>query len=393
MTYLPDQSNLAPYACHPEHSRGRRFPEQESLNRTVFQRDRDRIIHSAAFRRLEYKTQVFVNHEGDHYRTRLTHSLEVAQLARALARSLSLNEDVAEAIALAHDVGHPPFGHAGEDALREVMKDYRGFDHNAQTLRVLTLLELRYADFDGVNLSWEMLEGIAKHNGPVKNPHANLADYNALHDLELHTWPSAEAQLASLADDIAYHNHDIDDGLRAKLFEIEDLLSLPLVGEMFRAVMQQYPNLQRRRLAHEAVRRVINAMVMDLLAQTTQNLTTLNPKNADDIRLAGYAVATFSPEMAATHLQLKKFLMERMYRHYKVNRMTSKARRVVKQLFTILMEEPECLPDSWRMQAFSAPDSSAKAGIIADYIAGMTDRYAMQEHRRLFDLSSREAQE
>lgn len=389
---LIKQSPIAPYACHPEATRGRLFAEEESSNRTVFQRDRDRIIHSAAFRRLEYKTQVFVNHEGDHYRTRLTHSIEVAQLARSLARSLSLNEDVAEAVALAHDVGHPPFGHAGEDALREVMKPYRGFDHNAQTIRVLTTLELRYAAFDGLNLSWEVLEGIAKHNGPVKNPHSTLAEYNTKHDLALHTWPSAEAQLASLADDIAYHNHDIDDALRAGLFEIDDLLEIPLVGEMFQQVNQQYPNIQKRRLSHEAVRRVINAMVLDLLSQTSQNLADANVQTVDDIRSAGRALVAFSPEMQAVHRQLKQFLMARMYRHFKVNRMTSKARRVVKQLFYIFMEEPECLPQQWRMQVSLTPDEASKAAIISDYIAGMTDRYAMQEHRRLFDLSSQDAQ-
>jgi dGTPase len=391
-SYLIQPLALAPFACHPEKSRGRRVQERESSNRTVFQRDRDRIIHSAAFRRLEYKTQVFVNHEGDHYRTRLTHSLEVAQLARSLARSLRLNEDVAEAVALAHDVGHPPFGHAGEDALREVMREYQGFDHNAQTIRVLTHLEQRYADFDGLNLSWEVLEGVAKHNGPVKKLHPTLRAYQELHDLELHTWPSLEAQIASLADDIAYHNHDMDDGLRAQLFTSDDLCSLPLIGEKFAEVMTQYPHLQPNRLVHEAIRRVINAMVMDLLEQTSRNLEALNAQSVEEIRHAGKPLAAFSPSMQIVHRKLRAFLMERMYRHYKVNRMTSKARRIVQQLFRFFMEEPECLPTDWRNLVAEAADATQQAIIIADYIAGMTDRFAIQEHRRIFDLSSQEAQ-
>ena len=391
--FTEHQSDLAPYACHPSRSRGRQVPEQESLNRTGFQRDRDRIIHSGGFRRLEYKTQVFVNHEGDLYRTRLTHSLEVGQLARSMARSLALNEDLAEAIALAHDLGHPPFGHAGEYALRDVLKEkYHGFDHNAQTIRVLTKLEQRYAEFDGLNLTWETLEGVAKHNGPVKNPHHNLAQFNTEFDLELQTYASAEAQIAALADDIAYHNHDIDDGLRAKLFEVEDLLSLPLVGDCFRSVAKQYPGLDRARFAHEGIRRVINAMVMDLLQQTISNLQTSGVQSADEIRALSQPVASFSSDMQSVHRQLRSFLMKRMYRHYKVNRMTSKARRVVQQLFTIFMQEPECLPSDWRAKAESFPNEIDKAMLIADYIAGMTDRFAMQEYGRMFDLSSYEAQ-
>lgn len=392
MTYRPDQSFLAPHACHPGQSRGRRVPETESFNRSVFQRDRDRIIHSGAFRRLEYKTQVFVNHEGDNYRTRLTHSLEVAQLARSLARSLSLNEDVAEAVALAHDLGHPPFGHAGEDALREAMSEYLGFDHNAQTLRTLMHLEQRYPDFDGLNLSWEMLEGVAKHNGPVTNPHPTLAACNAEFDLELATWPSAEAQIASLADDIAYHNHDIDDGLRARLFKLGDLNDLPLLGDIAAEVLKTYPEVTRARRVQEVVRRTMGAMVKDLLDTTTANLTASGVKTADDIRGLGRPVAAFSPQMQEVHKALREFLMARMYRHYKVNRMTSKARRVVGQLFGIFMEEPECLPTLWRKRAAVAVDANARAGVVADYIAGMTDRFALQEYRRLFDLGSQEAQ-
>lgn len=393
MIYRPDQPNLAPYACHPQQSRGRKIAQADSFNRTAFQRDRDRIIHSGAFRRLEYKTQVFVNHEGDNYRTRLTHSLEVAQLARSLARSLRLNEDIAEALALAHDVGHPPFGHAGEDALHEAMQTYLGFDHNAQTLRVLMKLEQRYPEFDGLNLSWEVLEGVAKHNGPVLAPHPTLLACNAEFDLELASWPSAEAQIASLADDIAYHNHDMDDGLRARLFGLEDLQEIPLLGEIIQVTAEQYPNLSRPRLVQEVIRRATGAMVKDLLDETSRNLMQSGAQIAQDIRNLGKPVAAFSPEMQATHQKLRAFLMERMYRHYKVNRMTSKARRVVKQLFAFFMAEPECLPTLWRKRAVQTTSDSERSIVIADYIAGMTDRFALQEYRRLFDLSAQEAQE
>ena len=388
----PDTKYLAPYATQPKESRGRLVTESESSNRTPFQRDRDRIIHSMAFRRLEYKTQVFVNHEGDHYRTRLTHSLEVAQLARSIARSLQLNEDLAEACALAHDMGHPPFGHAGEDALQEALAEFDGFDHNAQTLRLMMVLEQRYAEFDGLNLTWETLEGIAKHNGPVKDPHPILQHCNGLFDLELSTYASAEAQVAALADDIAYHNHDIDDGLRAGLFEVEDLLPLPMVGQTFRDVIKKYPLLSRQRLAHEGVRRIINAMVVDLLEQTHRNLLALDPQSVKEIRSTAQAVVGFSPEMESIHRQLRKFLMQRMYKHYRVNRMTSKARRVIFQLFTIFRTEPECLPTEWFQKFESARDKAAQANIIADYMSGMTDRFAMQEHARLFDLGSHSAQ-
>jgi dGTPase len=388
----PDTKYLAPYAVGVGKSRGRVHEEGESHNRTPFQRDRDRIIHSMAFRRLEYKTQVFVNHEGDHYRTRLTHSLEVAQLARSMARSLHLNEDLAEACALSHDMGHPPFGHAGEDALKEAMEDYHGFDHNAQTLRLMMLLEERYAEFDGLNLTWETLEGIAKHNGPVKDPHPTLQQCNQLFDLELSTYPSAEAQVAALADDIAYHNHDIDDGLRAGLFEVEDLLHLPMVGQTFRDVVKKYPLLSRQRLAHEGVRRIINRMVVDLLEETHRNLLNLDPKSAEDIRHHSQAVVIFSSEMQSVHRQLRKFLMQRMYKHYRVNRMSSKARRIILQLFDIYKKEPHCLPTEWFKKLEASSDEAEKMTHIADYISGMTDRYAMQEYARLFDLSSQAIQ-
>ena len=388
----PDSRYLAVFACHPKDSRGRLMSEGESQNRTPFQRDRDRIIHSMAFRRLEYKTQVFVNHEGDHYRTRLTHSLEVAQLARSIARSLQLNEDLAEACALAHDMGHPPFGHAGEEALQEALRDHDGFDHNAQTLKLVMQLEQRYAEFNGLNLTWETLEGIAKHNGPVKHPHPTLKQCNEMYNLELGTYPSLEAQVAALADDIAYHNHDIDDGLRAGLFEVEDLLPLPMVGQTFRDIVKKYPLLSRQVLAHEGVREIIGNMVVDLLEETHRNLLNLDPQSVDDIRQHKAPLVSFSAEMQSVHRQLRKFLNERMYRHYRVNRMTSKARRIVLQLFDIFEKEPHCLPTEWFRKLEAAPSEAEQAVIIADYISGMTDRYAMQEHGRLFDLSSHAVQ-
>lgn len=372
---------LHSYACDPAKSRGRLHPEPESTTRNAFQRDRDRIIHSSAFRRLEYKTQVFVNHEGDHYRTRLTHSLEVAQIARTMSRSLGLCEDLAEALALAHDLGHTPFGHAGEEALDEVMQEYGGFDHNAQTIKILTKLEHRYLDFDGLNLSWETLEGIAKHNGPVTDelPRA-LKEYQDQHDLVLHQYSSAEAQVAALADDIAYNNHDIDDGLRAGLFAIEDLYSLPLVGKIFEDIENHHATISPQRRVQEAIRQLIGIMVGDLLTQTRSNIANYRIQTIDDIRQLNCAVVEFSPEMQSHHKALKSFLMEHMYRHYKVNRMTSKARRIVRDLFTFFMAEPECLPTEWRHA--TSPE------LIGDYIAGMTDRYAIQEHQRLFDLTA-----
>ena len=386
--------NLAPWACGPANSRGRLYPERESETRTCFQRDRDRIIHSAAFRRLEYKTQVFVNHEGDFFRTRLTHSLEVSQIARSMCRSLGLNEDLAEALALAHDLGHPPFGHAGEDALREMMEPYGGFDHNAQSLRIVTCLERRYAQFDGLNLTWETLEGVVKHNGPLVGAGIDRAlpqaikEYTADHDLELDTYASAEAQVASLSDDIAYNNHDIDDGLRAGLFTIDDLKGVPLVGPMFEEVKRTYPGLETSRLIHEAVRHLIGHMVNDLVNETRRRLRAADPKGPDDIRRFGGPMVAFSADMQENDRALKDFLFENMYRHYKLNRMTSKARRLVKDLFQLLVDEPECLPTEWRRRA-GAPNSVETARVVADYVAGMTDRYASDEYRRLFDVQSR----
>ncbi len=386
---------LKVYACRSSASRGRLHPEAKSLTRTAFQRDRDRIIHSAAFRRLEYKTQVFVNHEGDFFRTRLTHSLEVSQIARSICRTLGLNEDLGEGLALAHDLGHPPFGHAGEDALKEMMQPYGGFDHNAQSLRVITKLEARYPDFEGLNLTWEVLEGVVKHNGPLVDGDGvaaelprGIADYAALQDLELHTFASAEAQVAAISDDVAYNNHDIDDGLRAGLFTVDDLADVPIAGPIFHEVRQLYPDLDESRTIHEAVRRMIGVMVNDLLEETGRRLADAAPATPEAVRALDHCIAGFSESMGREEKGLRTFLFENMYRHYRLNRMSSKARRVVRDLFQLLVTEPECLPSEWRVQA-DGPSSVATATLVADYIAGMTDRYALDEHRKLFDLQAR----
>lgn len=384
-------SSLAPFASRPEASRGRRVSEPDSSTRTCFQRDRDRIIHSAAFRRLKYKTQVFVYHEGDSYRTRLTHSLEVAQIARSISRSLGLDEDLAEALALAHDLGHTPFGHAGEDALDAAMAAFGGFDHNEQTLRVLTSLERRYADFDGLNLTWETLEGTVKHNGPLvprdpaKGPlPPTIVAVDAAFALQLDGYPGPEAQVAALSDDIAYNNHDIDDGLRAGLFTVADLDAVPLVGPIIQAVRDRYPGLEESRLIHETIRRLITAMVDDLLTETRRRLAEAEPGSADDVRAMPSALVAFSETMRQNDRALREFLFTRMYRHYRVNRMTGKARRVVRDLFEYYLAAPNCLPDEWRAQAEQS-DEAETARLVADYIAGMTDRYALTEHRKLFD--------
>ena len=384
---------LAPYACDPARSRGRRYPEPESRLRSPFQRDRDRIVHSTAFRRLEYKTQVFVNHEGDHFRTRLTHTLEVAQIARTAARALALDEDLAEAVALAHDLGHSPFGHAGEEALDVALGPYGGFDHNAQTLRVITRLECRYAEFDGLNLTWETLEGVVKHNGPfgvskAGRPPAYVAAYAAQHDLELGSHPSAEAQVAALADDIAYTNHDLDDGLRAGLFTLQDLAALPLVGPSLQEVTTRYPGLEAQRLIHEMLRRLIDAMVTDLVGETRRRLEALAPAAVDGIRAASGPVVGFSPKVDTALRDLRRFLQAHMYSHHRVKRMARKARRVVRELFEGLHDQPERLPPDWRARA-QIGDRARTAEAIADYIAGMTDRFALEAHGRLFNLAER----
>jgi dGTPase len=379
-------SDLAPYACHPDQSRGRQFPQPPSAMRTMFQRDRDRIIHCAAFRRLKHKTQVFVYHEGDHYRTRLTHSLEVAQIARTLARALALNEDLAEALALAHDLGHTAFGHAGEEALAARMSPYDGFDHNAQTIRIVTHLEERYAAFNGLNLTWETLEGLAKHNGPVSDPPFALAQYQTVHDLELNGYPSAEAQIAAIADDIAYDNHDIDDGLRAGLFTLEELRNVPLVARLWDEVAQAWPSATQERQVQELIRMLIGAMVEDVFAETCLRLTALQPNNADDIRRSGHPIAGFSSKMAQDEGALKTFLRDRMYRHPVINKMTANAKQIVTDLFDAYHAQPERLPTEWRPLA--PLDRPVLARRIADFIAGMTDRYAMAEHQRLFSTES-----
>jgi len=366
-------------ATDPKLTKGRLFNENELIHRSPFQRDRDRIIHSTAFRRLEYKTQVFVNHEGDHYRTRLTHSIEVAQIARTLATSLGLDIYLAEAIALAHDLGHTPFGHAGEDALREV---YPAFDHNAQSIKILTKLERKYAEFDGLNLTWETLEGIAKHNGPLAKPGKAILEYNRLNNLDLQRWPSLEAQIAALADDIAYVNHDLDDGLRAGLFEIEDIQSLPLVGDILKKVMHKYPNLEKPRLIHETHRRILSAMIEDLMVETKLRIGRFGIEKADDVRGLKHSTAAFSTMMTRDVRTIKDWLYKNMYRHYKVNRMTSKAHRIVIELYNFFLNEPECLPTEWQKRA----NKTNLEEVIADYIAGMTDRFAIQEYDKLFAI-------
>jgi dGTPase len=387
MMPTPHAPGVAPYAVGPSGTRGRLHPEPESPSRTPWQRDRDRIIHSTAFRRLQYKTQVFVNHEGDFFRTRLTHSIEVAQIARSIARDLHLDEDLTEALALAHDFGHTPFGHAGEDALAAVMKPWGGFDHNAQALRVVTRLESRYAAFDGLNLTWETLEGLAKHNGPLAKPPPYVIEYDARHKLDLTSYPSAEAQVAAHADDIAYHSHDLDDGLRAELFTIAEVAHLPVVAEALAEARIASLDVPPSRLRHETIRRVVNTLVTDTVAESERRIAKLAPGDVSDIRRAKRPVIGFSPPVEQANRVIKEFLSARMYHHWRVNRMTSKARRVTAELFTRLHAEPDLLPDGWRARAGEAPGSPRAALLVADYIAGMTDRFAVDEHRRLTDLS------
>ncbi|PQA86119.1 deoxyguanosinetriphosphate triphosphohydrolase [Marinicaulis flavus] len=384
---------LAPYAARAEQTRGRLHPEHESAVRTPFQRDRDRVIHAVAFRRLKHKTQVFISHEGDHYRTRLTHSLEVAQIARTLARALKLDEDLAEGLALAHDLGHPPFGHTGEDVLVECMADYNGFDHNAQTLRLLTKLERRHADFEGLNLTWEMLEGVVKHNGPLTGPLAEkkeplpaaIVEYAQNHDLWLDTFPSLEAQVAAIADDIAYNNHDVDDGLRAGLFSFDEARAVPLVGPAIVSAQMRWPDAPRDILIAEAVSDLIGAMVEDVLAETKGRLVAVNPQDADAVRRAPAALCAFSTSVEADLSGLRAFLHENMYRHYKVNRARSQAKRIIKSLFDLFFTEPETLPPEWR-ERYEGGSEARRARAVCDYIAGMTDRYAVREYRRLFGV-------
>jgi dGTPase len=379
---------LAPYATLAATTRGRLHPEPESRRRSVFQRDRDRVIHSTAFRRLKHKTQVFIAPEGDHYRTRLTHSLEVSQIARAMARTLRLDEDLVEAIALAHDIGHPPFGHAGEEALNEASRDHGGFDHNAQTLRVLVEIEQSYATFDGLNLSWETLEGIVKHNGPVGAPGAGrlstIHEFNAQFDLELSSYPGLEAQIAAIADDIAYSNHDLDDGLRAGVFTIDDLQAVPHVSAVFQAVGEEHPHIEQTRVIHESVRRLIGEMVEDVLHETRQRLESADVQSVAQIRALGRPIVAFSEPMRQKERSLKAFLFKNMYRHDTVSKQTERGRTVVHLLFTEFMKQPGLLPAQWRDRIERVEENKQKsARVIIDYIAGMTDRYAMTQWKGL----------
>ena len=375
----------ASFSSDPDRVRGRRVPEDESSFRSCFQRDRDRIIHSSAFRRLKHKTQVFVEHEGDYYRTRLTHSIEVAQVARTIAGALKLNAELTEAIALAHDLGHPPFGHTGEDALHALMQPYGGFDHNAQAIKIVTSLEQHYAGFDGLNLTWETLEGIAKHNGPVTGelPHA-LADYDALHNLELHTHASAEAQVAALSDDIAYNNHDLHDGLRAGLFSEADIAELPLLREAYAEVDALHPDLDAYRRRHEALRRVFGVMVADVIETSREALDASGAKSVEDIRHLGRPVICFSDAMWRDLGQIRRFLFTRMYRAPAVMKIREEVTGVVEGLFPLFMEKPDLMPPEWANYiARAGSDRTMLARLVTDYIAGMTDRFALQEHERL----------
>jgi dGTPase len=375
-------TDKAGYAASPERSRGRRFPENDPQGRSAFQRDRDRIVHSTAFRRLEYKTQVFVNHEGDLYRTRLTHSLEVAQIARSVARHLRLDEDLTEAIALAHDLGHTPFGHAGQDALHACMRGHGGFEHNLQSLRVVDLLETRYADFDGLNLTFESREGILKHCSA-----ANARKLGELGERFLRRrQPSLEAQLANLADEVAYNNHDIDDGLRSGLITLEQLRAVRMFERHLRTVQARYPSLVDRRLIHETIRRMIDALITDLSRTSAENIDRAGVASVEEVRLAP-ALIRFSPAMAAEQQELKEFLRRNLYQHYRVARMASKARRTVADLFHAFKAEPRMLPPQYR----AAAERESLERAIADYIAGMTDRYAIREHQRLFAVSETSA--
>ncbi|MDE0589747.1 deoxyguanosinetriphosphate triphosphohydrolase [Halocynthiibacter sp. C4] len=380
---------LASFASDPARSKGRLYAEEESAHRSPFQRDRDRIIHASAFRRLKHKTQVFIEHEGDYFRTRLTHSIEVAQVARTLAGTLGLNQELTEAVALAHDLGHTPFGHTGEDALAALMAPYGGFNHNAQALRIVTNLERHYAEFDGLNLTWESLEGIAKHNGPVTGdpetgelPYA-LAEYNARHDLELDTYASAEAQVAALSDDIAYNSHDLHDGLRAELFSTDELAELPLLDDCFARVDAKYPDLNYYRRRHEALRRFFGVLVEDVIAQSNLLLAEINPKSVEDIRAAGQPMIQFSDPVWRDLKVIRKFLFVRMYRAPSVVRMREKVTRMIDELFPLFMAQPDLLPKQWRKEIAEAKDETTLARIVADYISGMTDRFAIQEHQRL----------
>ena len=390
----PSDALRSALAADPARSRGRRTPEPDSPTRTPFQRDRDRIVHSTAFRRLAHKTQVFVHHEGDHFRTRLTHTIEVAQLARALSRAFALDEDLAEAVALGHDLGHTPFGHTGEDALHAVLEAYGGFDHNAQSLRIVTKLERRYAEFDGLNLTWESLEGLVKHNGPLVGTDGQgtrgpvpqpILDYCALHDLELQDHASLEAQVAAIADDIAYNTHDIDDGLRSGYLTFEMLEGVPFLADLMREVHDRYPGLESSRFTHEIMRRQITRMVEDVIGVTQEHLRNIKPSSAADIRKAGRTFASFSEPFAATDKQIKKLLFTHIYRHPEIMRIRAGAAQIVTDLYAAFMAEPKEMQSHYWYDTIGSMPEHVKARHVGDYLAGMTDTYAIAAHRRLFD--------
>ncbi|MBP2487201.1 dGTPase [Rhizobium leguminosarum] len=387
-------SERAVYAADPWTTRGRLYQEDGSPTRSDFQRDRDRIVHTTAFRRLKHKTQVFIAQDGDHYRTRLTHTIEVAQIARALARALKLDEDLAEGVALVHDFGHTPFGHTGEDALHEVLLPYGGFDHNAQSLRIVTKLERRYAEFDGINLTWESLEGLVKHNGPLLTPEEvgtrgpvpqPILDYCELHDLELATYASLEAQVAAIADDIAYNTHDIDDGLRSGYLTFEMLEEIPFLAELMAEVQERYPHLEASRFTHEIMRRQITRMVEDVIGVAQQRLSLLRPESAADIRGAGQIIASFSEGMAETDKQIKAMLFKRIYRNPDIMRIRAGAAQIVTDLFAAYMANPKEMQSHYWVDHIAGLSDAPKARHVGDYLAGMTDTYAISAHRRLFD--------
>ncbi|MDV4177772.1 deoxyguanosinetriphosphate triphosphohydrolase [Rhizobium brockwellii] len=387
-------SERAVFAADPWTTRGRLYQEDGSPTRSDFQRDRDRIVHTTAFRRLKHKTQVFIAQDGDHYRTRLTHTIEVAQIARALARALKLDEDLAEGVALVHDFGHTPFGHTGEDALHEVLLPYGGFDHNAQSLRIVTKLERRYAEFDGINLTWESLEGLVKHNGPLLTPDGvgtrgpvpqPILDYCELHDLELATYASLEAQVAAIADDIAYNTHDIDDGLRSGYLTFDMLEEIPFLAGLMAEVRERYPHLEPSRFTHEIMRRQITRMVEDVIGVAQQRLSLLRPESAADIRAAGQVIATFSERMAETDRQIKAMLFKRIYRNPDIMRIRAGAAQIVTDLFAAYMANPKEMQSHYWVDHIAGLSDAPKARHVGDYLAGMTDTYAISAHRRLFD--------
>ncbi|MDX8397147.1 MAG: deoxyguanosinetriphosphate triphosphohydrolase [Mariprofundaceae bacterium] len=377
------EKGLAIYACRSGDSRGRSYVEAGSGTRSMFQRDRDRIVHSTAFRRLEYKTQVFVNHEGDHYRTRLTHSIEVAQIARSICRAMALHEDLAEAVALAHDLGHTPFGHSGQDVLHEIMKPYGGFEHNRQSLRIVKSLELRYPAFPGLNLSYETREGLVKHHSPHDCPaHQGLSSYNLSEQATL------EAQIANLADEIAYNNHDVDDGFRAGMLDVEGLCSVALFKQHYDKVCQDNPNIESHFMVSETIRFMINFLIVDVIEETKRRISEQGIQNLADVRASKHTLVGFSKPVRKMNGELKKYLFKHMYHHYRVARMAAKAEYVIKDIFTAYMKRPEMLPDTPRALVMGQPEIK-KARRIADYIAGMTDRYALDEHDRLFAIHAR----